>query len=131
MKAQRAQARKERKAEGGAMTQEFEKDSARAENEVNEEGLAAAEVHQVNLRDHRKCRQTLENGERCNEDRWIDYHHIIPRRNGGSNHPDNLITLCRFHHDLIHRHESELRPYELLNDEHRDRGQVDASTDVE
>jgi hypothetical protein len=77
---------------------------------ANNERLSAAEVHEVNLRDCRKCRQLLENGKRCNEDRWIDYHHIIERKNGGTNHPDNLITLCRFHHDLIHRHEMELRP---------------------
>lgn len=75
----------------------------------NHDPLNAAETHEVNLRDERKCRQLLENGKRCNEDRWIDYHHIVPRKNGGSNHPDNLVTLCRFHHDLIHRYEVELK----------------------
>lgn len=82
--------------------------SARAENRTGTP-LNAAQIHQVNLRDERRCRQLIENGKRCNEDRWIDYHHIVPRKNGGSNHPDNLITLCRFHHDLIHRYEIELK----------------------
>lgn len=32
----------------------------------------------------------------------IDKHHIKSRGAGGSNEPDNLINLCRFHHTEVH-----------------------------
>jgi hypothetical protein len=32
-------------------------------------------------------------------------HHIEPRHRGGDNHPDNLATLCWYHHHtIIHGH---------------------------
>jgi hypothetical protein len=65
--------------------------------------LTAAEKHAVDLRDQRRCTHIDQNGKRCGDDRWIDYHHIIPVAQGGSNHPDNLTTLCSFHHDLVHQ----------------------------
>ena len=31
-----------------------------------------------------------------------DLHHVIPRRRGGQDLPQNLVSLCRMHHDLVH-----------------------------
>lgn len=31
-----------------------------------------------------------------------DCHHIIPRGRGGRNTPQNLVTLCRMHHMILH-----------------------------
>jgi 5-methylcytosine-specific restriction endonuclease McrA len=82
--------------------------SARAEKSGhprrrNDERLMAAQIHAVDLRDGRQCTSTDRHGNRCSETRWLHYHHIISRANGGSNEPENLTTLCSFHHDLVHQ----------------------------
>jgi len=38
------------------------------------------------------CRHTLD----------LEVHHIIPRADGGTHHPDDLITNCGAHHRAIH-----------------------------
>ncbi|MGZ3722236.1 MAG: HNH endonuclease, partial [Bdellovibrionales bacterium] len=63
----------------------------------------AAEIHAVNIRDKGRCMFVDEHGTRCGCDRWTHIHHIIEVRKGGTNHIDNLITLCSFHHDLVHQ----------------------------
>jgi hypothetical protein len=65
--------------------------------------FTAAEIHAIDLRDERKCTHIGRDGKRCNSGRWIRYHHIIHVAHGGSNHPDNVATLCSFHHDLVHQ----------------------------
>jgi 5-methylcytosine-specific restriction endonuclease McrA len=82
--------------------------SARAEKSGyrrrrNDEPLTAAQIHMVDLRDARQCTSIDRNGHRCPETRWLHYHHIVSRANGGSNEPENLTTLCSFHHDLVHQ----------------------------
>ncbi len=37
------------------------------------------------------------------KDRKLEVHHIIFRRNGGSDEQDNLTTLCKTCHDLLHK----------------------------
>jgi len=32
----------------------------------------------------------------------VDVHHVVPRSQGGSNLPDNLVSVCRLHHILLH-----------------------------
>jgi 5-methylcytosine-specific restriction endonuclease McrA len=59
--------------------------------------LATQVRHQVNLRDQGKCDR-----ENCEEQRWLDIHHIIPVNQGGQNTLENLRTLCRGHHKLEH-----------------------------
>ena len=31
-----------------------------------------------------------------------DAHHVRHRSRGGRTHPHNLVSLCRFHHDVVH-----------------------------
>ena len=38
----------------------------------------------------------------CDSTKYIQIHHIIPRGQGGTNHPHNLICLCADCHDLAH-----------------------------
>ena len=38
----------------------------------------------------------------CNRTRWIHFHHLIHWAEGGPTDLDNLISLCPFHHRLIH-----------------------------
>ena len=39
----------------------------------------------------------------CSKNNDLHVHHIIPRVNGGTHHPDNLITLCSGCHVIIER----------------------------
>lgn len=34
----------------------------------------------------------------------LDPHHVLPRGRGGGDTADNLIVVCRAHHDWIHGH---------------------------
>jgi hypothetical protein len=47
-------------------------------------------------RDDARCRI-------CGFDAIVEVHHIIPRRDGGSDDPSNLITLCPNHHTMADR----------------------------
>ncbi len=51
-------------------------------------------------RDHHRCQVPG-----CRNCAFVDVHHIEPRSEGGSNDPDNLITLCGAHHRALHRGE--------------------------
>lgn len=66
------------------------------------EPIPANLLHQVNLRDQRRCTHVLPSGKRCNETRWIEIHHKIPVHQGGANTVANLTTLCGTHHRLCH-----------------------------
>ncbi len=66
------------------------------------ESIPAATLHQVNLRDERKCTYVNSRGERCNQTRWLEIHHRKPVSQGGSNTIDNLTTLCFTHHSWTH-----------------------------
>lgn len=65
--------------------------------------LTAAQRHAVFLRDQGRCTHVDGAGHRCNQDRWLDIHHIISVHHGGTNEPENLTLLCSFHHDLVHQ----------------------------
>jgi len=34
---------------------------------------------------------------------WNEIHHITPKKDGGTNHPSNLITLCERHHNETYK----------------------------
>lgn len=65
--------------------------------------LTAEQKHAVFARDQGRCTHMGSNSHRCNSDRWIQVHHIIPVSQGGTNALENLTTLCSFHHDLAHQ----------------------------
>lgn len=56
------------------------------------------------IRDQHRCTFTATDGRRCDSRRWLDVHHKVPRSEGGGDEPENLITLCRAHHRLMHEH---------------------------
>jgi len=64
--------------------------------------IPAAIRHQIMLRDRGECQGKTPHGTRCGCRQWTDIHHIRPVSLGGSNEPDNLLTLCRSHHREVH-----------------------------
>ena len=47
----------------------------------------------------------------CNSRYRLEPHHITPLSDGGTHHPDNLTTLCWYHHHItIHQHNRQLNP---------------------
>lgn len=62
------------------------------------EEIPAASLHAVNRRDGGRCQKPG-----CGRTRWIEIHHRVPRAAGGTHEPENLITLCGFHHRRLHR----------------------------
>ena len=44
----------------------------------------------------------------------LDPHHILRRSQGGQDSPDNLVTLCRAHHDWVHGNPESSRNLGLL-----------------
>lgn len=62
-------------------------------------------VHQINLRDGGRCTHRDQDGVRCSNTRWIDVHHVLPRKYGGADTLENLVILCRAHHQIQHLRE--------------------------
>ncbi|MGD9547271.1 MAG: HNH endonuclease [Candidatus Krumholzibacteriia bacterium] len=54
----------------------------------------------VLARDGHRCQ-----GPGCRNTRFLEVHHVLPRARGGTNRPDNLITLCGACHRHIHEKE--------------------------
>jgi len=52
---------------------------------------------EVMARDRHRCR-----APGCGRTRFLEVHHIVPRQRGGSNRPENLVTLCGACHRLWH-----------------------------
>jgi len=71
--------------------------------------LTAHELHTVNARDGRRCTFIDAKGNRCPNERWLHVHHVQSVARGGTNEPENLITLCSRHHQLVHQFSSTLR----------------------
>lgn len=59
--------------------------------------------HARNMRDLCRCVFIYEDGTQCEERKWLDAHHVIHRANGGDDTLDNLVTLCKGHHRLMHK----------------------------
>ena len=56
----------------------------------------------VRWRDEYRCRK-------CRSRTRLEVHHIVQRKDGGSDRPDNLVTLCHDCHAALHRGEFTLR----------------------
>ena len=67
--------------------------------------LTAAQEDAVNKRDRGECQAEHPNGAICLSTKFVEIHHKIAVELGGSNEPENLITLCCAHHRMLHRHE--------------------------
>jgi hypothetical protein len=52
---------------------------------------------EVLRRDHGRCRVPG-----CRGSKWLEIHHIVPRSQGGTHDPRNLLTLCGAHHRAHH-----------------------------
>jgi len=50
------------------------------------------------IRDGFRCQ-----ADGCHNTHFLEVHHKIPRSRGGTNAPDNLITLCSACHRQAHR----------------------------
>lgn len=64
--------------------------------------IPAALLHAIRLRDQGLCQHRRSDGTRCGEKRWVDLHHLVPVSRGGTDSVENLLTLCRTHHGLVH-----------------------------
>ncbi|MBT4762216.1 MAG: hypothetical protein HOO06_11000 [Bdellovibrionaceae bacterium] len=68
----------------------------------NRTAIPAKLRNKVYLRDQGCCQFQSPNGEKCDERRWLDYHHIVPVSQGGQHSLENLRLLCRGHHRSLH-----------------------------
>lgn len=65
--------------------------------ESNRASVPPSKRRKVLARDGHRCSMPG-----CGRTRFLEVHHRVPRSRGGSNHVDNLLTLCSACHRLIH-----------------------------
>jgi len=80
----------------------------------NNEPVAASHASRQ-IPPHIRARVTKRDGgctiSGCSSRYRLEPHHIIPWAQGGTHHPDNLTTLCWYHHHIaIHQHGRKLDP---------------------
>jgi HNH endonuclease len=63
----------------------------------NRRTIAPSVRRDVLMRDHHTCK-----APGCENSRFLEVHHLNPRKNGGSNRLENLITLCSTCHQFFH-----------------------------
>jgi len=74
----------------------------KADRNAQNTGPGASKRHKVHRRDRGRCQFLHANGSTCGQRRWLHIHHKKPKAEGGTDDPDNLITLCAAHHRLVH-----------------------------
>jgi len=86
---------------GRGMDRRFTREAGQAlrldcpRNREGGDGVARATRRLVLQRDNNRC--TL-----CGSTSDLEVHHIVPRSEGGTNDPDNLVTLCAICHSDSH-----------------------------
>ncbi len=63
----------------------------------NKSAIRPSVRSEILARDRHQCRR-----KGCAHTRFLEIHHIVPRRENGSNDPENLVTLCSACHRLWH-----------------------------
>jgi len=76
----------------------------RAGGEPNRSSIPPSARAQVLARDGHRCTTPG-----CGATRFLEVHHRVPRDRGGSNAPDNLVTLCSRCHRFTHEMAPRLR----------------------
>jgi hypothetical protein len=61
------------------------------------DAVPAAVRREVGARDARRCAFVSKNGHRCEERRFLEFHHVVPRAIGGAANVDNIQLRCRAH----------------------------------
>ncbi len=64
--------------------------------------MTAGLRHRVNKHYDSQCSHVSADGRTCQEKRWLDMHHIVPRSQGGKHTFENLRILCKAHHQYDH-----------------------------
>ncbi|MCC7404545.1 MAG: HNH endonuclease, partial [Bdellovibrionales bacterium] len=64
--------------------------------------LPAATKHRVYLKFQARCGHVDGRGERCQETKFLEIHHLRPLHAGGDDRLENLALLCSGHHQGIH-----------------------------
>ena len=83
---------------GRADTERMRCDAAVCEHGGRNTTTIAPRVRrEVLARDRHRCR-----APGCGRTRFLEVHHIVPRKRGGSNRAENLVTLCGACHRLWH-----------------------------
>jgi hypothetical protein len=65
--------------------------------------IPASVKHEVVQRQGRRCTFIGPEGRRCEQRRWLHFHHLIPVARGGLNTPSNLELRGSAHHALAHQ----------------------------
>lgn len=56
----------------------------------------------VLLKNDGRCTHRTPSGTRCNQTRWLHFHHLKPLSQGGTHTIENVSLLCGGHHRMIH-----------------------------
>jgi hypothetical protein len=67
--------------------------------------IPAAVKRVVSERDGQRCRYQNQQGRRCPARSGLEFHHQYPFAFGGERGPDNIVLLCRPHHQLLAEHD--------------------------
>ena len=65
--------------------------------------ISAALKNELLLRTNGRCTGQNPDGSRCEQTRWLHFHHLKPLSQGGENKIENLAVLCSGHHRMVHR----------------------------
>lgn len=63
--------------------------------------IPAAVKRFVHKRDGGQCRFANEQGRRCTERRWLEFHHHNPFGRGGEHNPDQISLMCKQHNAYL------------------------------